>query len=894
MKNRFLLFITILLSIANLTFGGTTGKLTGKIIDKSTGEPLPFVNVLIEGTMLGAATDLNGNYVILNIPPGKYKVKARYVGYRTVVVENVIISIDLTTRQNFQLSPETIKLKEIVVNGSKELIRKDVTATEARVTASEIAKLPVASLSGVIQLQAGVTTGAGGDFHIRGGRSSEISYWVNGISITDAYDHSNGLEIDNNSVQELQVISGTFNAEYGQAMSGIINTVTKEGGQSYKGFMQIYSGGHLSNFTEVFPHINHFDPVQNYNFEANVGGPIPFTNKKATFFMDGRQEYRDGWLFGFNKYTTTGKKADGKAVGMNWSRTWLGQLNLSYWASKYFKFNLEGLFSKRNYQDYNHFFAWEPYGRPYKFSTSYNTTFTMTNTFSSSAFFTLRASWFKHKYQSYLYKNPYDPRYLAPDSLHTMSYAFTTKGTDLGRFFRSTDTYTVKFDFTSQVSQHHLMKVGSQVRKYRLNIDGYTLVPKRNSSGSPIVPFVPSIPGPTELNRELYTVKPLEMDAYIEDKIEYKNVIINVGVRLDYFDANSHTLVDPQDPNIYIPLRPGLDSLSLKQREPYFYKKTKPKWQVSPRLGVAYPISAEGVVRFSYGYFLQIPSFRYLYDQAAYKVPTSGTPGVVYGNPDLNAQKTIMYEIGFKQGFFNTYTMDVTAYYRDIRNWITAGTIIETMNGVPYSRYVNKDYANVKGITFNFSKRFSNHWSFNLNYTYQDAEGTNSRPEDAFNAQRSDQEPSLFLIPLDWDQRHLVNLNFYVGGASWGASLIARYGTGLPYTPSLTANVSERGITSGFTRNSRRRPSQFSMDLRLSKSFKVFNLNITTFLRIFNLLDNHVVVNVFSDTGSPDYTTVGKNVGYDPNRPNTVAQYLISPWNYGEPRRVQFGFEFSL
>jgi outer membrane receptor for ferrienterochelin and colicin len=891
---RMLIYLTVLLFTSTMLFAGTTGKLTGKVTDKETGEPLPFVNITIEGTMLGAATDMDGRYVILNIPPGRYTVKAQYIGYQTVVAENVLISVDLTTRQDFQLAPTTVKLGEVVVTGGKELIRKDVTATEARVTADEIKNLPVAELSDVLQLQAGVNRGAGGEFHIRGGRSSEIAYWVNGISITDAYDNSQGIDIDNSSVQELQVISGTFNAEYGQAMSGIVNTVTKEGGQTFHAFARVYSGDYVSNFTRVFPYIDHFDPVQNYSVQGNISGPVPGTAKRVTYFFNGRYNYADGYLYGFRKYSTTGEKLDGAPVPMNWSKRWLGQGNFSFYASKQIKFNWEILYSKKNYQDYNHFFKWEPDGNPFKFDNSYTSTFTMTHTFSSKSFYTVKAAIFDRQFKSYLYADPYDKRYLHPDSLHTVGYAFATKGTDLGRFFRETQTFVGKIDFTSQVSEHHLMKTGIEFRKHKINVDGYSLQPKLNPDGSPVEPFVPAIPKPDEQNREVYEADPIEGSAYIQDKIEYQDVIINVGLRFDYFDSRGNVLVDPTDPNIYLPLRPGLDSLTIEQRKPYFYKKASPKYQLSPRLGIAYPISANGVVRFSYGHFLQIPSFRYLFDNATYKVPLSGDPGTVYGNPDLNAQRTVMYEIGFKQEFENTYALDVTMFYRDIRNWITAGTIIETKNGVPYSRYVNKDYANVKGITLSFNKRFSNHFAFNLNYTYQVAEGSNSRPEEEFEAQRSSREPSLYLIPLDWDQRHLLNFNLYVGGDTWGASLLGRYGTGLPYTPQITQYFSDRGITSGFTRNSRRKPNQFSMDLRLQKSFKIKNVNLTTFLRVFNLLDTHIVVNVFADTGDPDYTTAGQNIGEDPRRPNTVQEYLISPWHYAPPRRVEFGVEFNM
>jgi len=422
--------------------------------------------------------------------------------------------------------------------------------------------------------------------------------------------------------------------------------------------------------------------------------------------------------------------------------------------------------------------------------------------------------------------------------------------------------------------------------------DDFNLEPLRinNVEADPFQPAVPNLDG---TNRTRYEAHPYEISAYLQDKIEFDDVIINIGLRFDYFDARGKVLVDPTDPNIFLPLRVDLRSLSVAEREPYFYKDAEPKNQISPRFGIAYPISANGVVHFSYGNFLQIPTFQYSYNNGQYKVGETGGPFGVYGNPDLKAQRTTMYEIGFRQEFFESLVADVTGFYRDIRNWITASAFFTTINGVAYSKYINKDYSNVKGITLTLSKRFTDNFSFDLNYTYTVAEGSNSSPEDEYFAQTGNNEPALFLTALDWDQRHLLNFNIYVGGIDWGSSLIARYGTGLPYTPSITQYTSDRGISSGLQENSRRRPAQFTLDLKLNKIFDVVRIQVNTFLYVFNLLDNRTVVNVFGDTGKADYTTEGQNIGDDPNRPNTVAEYLRYPYNYGAPREVQLGLEFS-
>ncbi|HSD64328.1 MAG TPA: TonB-dependent receptor, partial [Ignavibacteriaceae bacterium] len=190
MRKVLLLLLTTCTFFTSILFAGSTGKLTGHVIDKDTKEPLPFVNVLILGTNYGAATDLDGNYVILNIPPGNYSIKAQYVGYQAMVVENVKVSIDLTSTIDFQLSASAVQMQDVVVEGKQEMIKKDITSSQSLISSDQIQALPVTELNDVIQLQAGVTKDANGDFHIRGGRTSEISYWVNGISITDDYDNS--------------------------------------------------------------------------------------------------------------------------------------------------------------------------------------------------------------------------------------------------------------------------------------------------------------------------------------------------------------------------------------------------------------------------------------------------------------------------------------------------------------------------------------------------------------------------------------------------------------------------------------------------------------------------------------------------------------------------------
>lgn len=244
------LLLMCFLSITSVAGYAQSGKITGRILDSETGEPLFGATVGIQGTTTGAITDFDGQYLILNVAPGSYILEARYIGYATVVVQDVIVRTDLTTTQDFKLQPETFEGEEIVVVAERQAVIKDITSSEARVSSEEIKKLPVQEVSDIVQLQAGVNVGNNGAIHIRGGRASEVSYVVDGIRVTDNYDGSQGLRLENESIQELQVISGSFNAEHGQALSGIVNVVTKAGDNNFEASVRSWGRG-VSGYEQV-------------------------------------------------------------------------------------------------------------------------------------------------------------------------------------------------------------------------------------------------------------------------------------------------------------------------------------------------------------------------------------------------------------------------------------------------------------------------------------------------------------------------------------------------------------------------------------------------------------------------------------------------------------------
>ncbi len=195
---KFLLFAFILLT--NFSIIAQTGKITGTVTDATTGETLIGVNVMIEGTMFGAATDLDGFFVILNVTPGTYNLKASYIGFAPQTISNLRVNIGQTSEANFQLSDASIKTAEVVVIATTPIVQKDVASSGANLNAEEIRNLPVANVASVVGLQAGVEGGT-----IRGGSGDEVVYQVNGVAMRDGRDNSSYSNLSMTSVKQIHV-----------------------------------------------------------------------------------------------------------------------------------------------------------------------------------------------------------------------------------------------------------------------------------------------------------------------------------------------------------------------------------------------------------------------------------------------------------------------------------------------------------------------------------------------------------------------------------------------------------------------------------------------------------------------------------------------------------------
>ncbi|MCX6120646.1 MAG: TonB-dependent receptor [Ignavibacteriales bacterium] len=927
--------IVIVCLLSFKVYAGDSGKIAGRVVDALTKEPLAGANIIVVGTTRGTVVDLEGRYAILNLSPGTYSIRASALGYQAMEIANLRVSIDLTTVADFILTESAITTQAVVVMAERPLVQKDMTSSTAIVDSKKIEALPITSFQDVLALQAGVVAG-----HFRGGRSGEVTYLLDGIPMTDPNTGSAVINVNTNSIQEMQLVTGAFNAEYGNAMSGIVNIATKNGGNELKGNITAYSGGYVTSHSDIFTGLQKVNPFNSQWLEVSLNGPI--VSNDLFFYIDARHYYTAGNLFGIRKFNTfdiTNARAastadwniqetgDGATVPMAPYLEMYLQAKLTYKPSATFQISYNCILNNNRGKDYNFAFKYNPDGELSNFTKGYVNNLNITHTINSKTYYNVGASYFFHDYREYLDQSPFslsdlfnrrDPfnqDYVNTALLQAPEGTFVTGGTIMAHNVNNTGSYLVKFDITSQATDNHMIKGGLEFNKYQLFLHYINLqMPQGDINRDPVLDGKPFLEGPVvipsieSLNNQLYLHRPMQFSAYLQDKMEFKSLIVNFGVRFDWFHPDGQVLANPADPNVYWPLQPQyqdsviapgvtdttlLHQIAVQKRMGFWYKNATDKYQFSPRLGVSFPITDQGIIHFSYGLFFQMPSFYQLYQSPGYKLRIAGSTFLgTIGNPDLNPEQTTKGELGLQQQLSDDISIDITGYFNDIRN--LSGTLNEIIyvygGAAEYSKFVNTDFGFVRGLVISIDKRLANSWAATLDYTFQIAKGNASDPNAAVNLLNSGVLPETQLIPLDWDQLQTLNVTLsYANPSNWGASFNFRYGSGTPYTPQGLTNVGQ------LVYNSAIKPATYNLDARIYKDFKIGGKTLSLFLRIINLLDTKNPLNVYTDTGLPNVSLAEEQIiSTNPSqRISTVHDWYTNPTFYSEPRRVEFGTTIS-
>ena len=482
----------------SIGFAGVTGKIRGKVYDSETNEPLIGCNIIINQLSIGTATDFNGDFIIMNVKPGTYTISISMIGYSDYILNELQINSDLTTDIDVPMRISALEGATIVVNANNNKINKNLTSTTAIITSDKIDKLPINEVSDIISIQAGFVDG-----HLRGGRTGEVAYWVDGIPVTDQYDGNSVIDVSKDMVQEMQLISGAFNAEYGQAMSGILNIVTKEGNEDFGGSLDLYSGDFLSARNDIFMNVHSFNPLTTKNVSLNIHGKI---NKNIYYYINGRNIYYNGVHEGkkiynpesygvvmndlngdeifhilgtstvldsvLNIQTMNSRLMDiydenlvenmydslrsahqnplgnQNYISMDWNQKKYLQLNTIWKANDKTKIKFCLINDDVEYQDYDRMYKFNPDGNLLKNRIGITSLIQLKRIIDERSFLTFGITSFDKQYKHSAFD---DESLYVHDQMNDVldGYSFYVGGSNNSKFSRSTKTQTIKFDYTN-------------------------------------------------------------------------------------------------------------------------------------------------------------------------------------------------------------------------------------------------------------------------------------------------------------------------------------------------------------------------------------------------------------------------------------------------------------
>jgi len=957
---------------------GTTGKLAGNVVDEKK-QPLAGVNIRIEGLKLGAATDEKGDYFIIGIPAGIYTVRADLLGQAPYVAEHVQIVQDFTTTLNITMRTQAIQLGEVKVEAERPLLQRDATGTTRFISAQDIQNLPTRGYRDAAAQQTGVVNfrtnydnfSAVGAYLeaqnsptliVRGGRPNETAYYVDGFSQQDPLTGSSNTEISNNAIQEVVVLTGGFNPEYGRVMSGAVNVVTREGTSKYSGTVESVSdvlSGKWIGATKT-----------DYNiYDASLGGPVIPGSDKATFYVSGERRWQGDrqpasipGVFKDNSSFIPGFNGDFKPSDASSGWTFQGKLN--YQPTDHITVKAGGIGSADDWRQFINFYLFNLDHAPRYLDRSESYYVKYNQVLSKKTFFDLAVNYnlTQRKRGDGLAFDNLAPQYqvLGTDGagrqiIASQDGALVTPGgyfrtsnprfdINVPLFWNAGHVYDdylqrrseydgVTASVTSQATSHHQFKAGGDFQYHTLRFfehyfpsqlggdspnlvdwDGYGYnlnvtyrpVTIRDISGSDTT-FRVAL---SNANGGRDGAKhPKIWSLYVQDKYEQEGIVINGGLRYDYLNVDTPALLNPLRP--LDPFFTGSDTLG-----PQSLVSNKVYQRVSPRLGVAFPVTAQTIVRFNYGQFYQQPNLQDLYVSYRFlqhKVQTGGY-FVGFGNPNLRPEHTTAYEVGVAHEFGPNIRLDATAYYKDVKDLVEITTIASFPN--QFSSFRNRDFATIKGVDVGFKMRPINHLATELNYSLSYADGTGSVSQTQRNIAWTAAQPPKQTAPLDFDQRHkvAVSVNYSLGrgeGWTWRSShplentsvnVLWNLASGLPYTPSEVFNevtlAAVQLLPSGPI-NSRYGPWTNEIDVKATRGFGVGGLNLEAYVWVLNLLNTLNPVSVYSSSGSPNstgwltteqgqaYLQAAAAEGKDGQLLYELAQN--NPNYYSNPRLVRFG-----
>ncbi|MCD6374633.1 MAG: carboxypeptidase-like regulatory domain-containing protein [Caldisericaceae bacterium] len=957
-----IVFLLIVSGGISMISAATTGKIAGVVKDADTGEPLPGVNIFIKGTTLGSATDLEGNYFILNVPPGNYTVTAQMVGYATVNMENVRVNAGRTTIVNFSLKSELLQGEEITIVAEREVIPRDVASSQVTIVAKEAVETsPIGDFSNLIRLQAGIEAGPSPeDIVIRGGGGDQILMVVDGATLVDERRNRPILNLPLSAIESIDIITGGFNAKYGNVRSGMLRINTKEGTDKYSGYLDvrvspphykhfskdkywtqdwnIYAGPGSMDSSEYFIGWNKWTEQRNsdndpsnditpegarrlwewwhrpikygaegpadYLVEGSFGGPVPGL-KKTSFFFSGRRQFVTS-VIPYYKTSSESKLGRTRSSYM---------LKLTSRLTDKLKLSFSGLYgvqdwlgyrwgTSRNFIGLSYFdqheqlFKYSMDMSPY-IQTTQMYSLKLTHTLSPRTFYNFLVEYQNIDDERYWVERDTTPRfeYEPGKWIDGTPWGHSDVGTvqDQLAMYRTisgpavldsskTTTMHMKFDIESQVNKSNNVKAGFELNYTKLKEDIRWIERGRNQTD----------------NWQKWTVHPIRLAGYVQDKLEWEGMIANFGLRLDYVNANADYFTDPWSPYF---TSDKIDSIDFTPKE-----KSRGRINIQPRLGVSHPIGEHTKIYFNYGHFYSVPLNTQYYGVVLGGVGTHKLSTL--GNPNLKTPRTVAYELGYDQDLFNQILVHIAGYYKDVTNQVAQVRYHGKFGDVDYISFSNQNYADIYGFEVRVEKKYGRFLYAWLNYNWVKTKSGYIGFQDIYQdkrlpAIRYGAEPVEGIVRPSF--RGTLDLHTPLEyGQLWGG-----WALNVLYTWREGSKFYFDDDPSPDRKPNMQWVARSNMDLRVSKRFKIFGLEPEVYMIINNLF-NQKYLNRWAFTNEQwrDYLMSlkvpwgeGERKGHDRvgiyphDGKNQHVKIDVSPQNkwamFLYPRQFYFGLRFS-
>ena len=1053
MKRVIILLSLVLLPV--LIFAQTSGKLAG-VVRSADGAPLAGANVVLEGTTMGAATDEDGQYYILNVPVTHYSVRADYIGYQTNTINNIRVSVGLTTTVDFNLAVAAVEGEAVIVTAEKPLVVLDATTTTKIIDTEAIQSLPLRNLNQIIALQSGVVGNA-----VRGSRTTDNAYYVDGVLLKEGWT-GNALTagVSQRTVSEISLQQGGMSAEYGNANGGVMVVTSRPGGSKLnasaefltdigssspgKGVNDLYSYGHqIINFDVGGPigdNIRYYFNIENEKNEDSSPARItaPFADlheyrtltgaDSAYLFVDG--DIANGWNDDIMYYEEFIRNNQSNTDSLLWAarqtisnedfETPASWIDTTYVAGsdyerlygpkkgynnnrirfagnlvfdfKPFRIKIGALGYNFETHQYNPFGFYNQNSHWHLFnSDNYQTRETQqrvgyinaTYNISPKSYLKATASYTQYYLTDYNKHHKYDleaygkrttewgsPNYYFRDHgqnpLPLTSHALAASpGTQYFRIDeRWEDKLGLRTDYVAQIGKHELTAgleyYNTEIKWYRINAgpdEYYQQIAVVDTNFNGIVePFELTTGDVDEweftVYRNMYVDNlgfniygdeassynmddhsqapgnPINFRSYINDKLEYKDLVISLGLAYEYFNSNAYA---PDSDGDGIGDNDGFNQLHLtnnrvdrtgEKENSYKWEKVDAHSSWLPRIGFAFPVTDKTVFRAQYGNYMQnVPLQRlYLTDSDLSANLTQGnytnTP-----NPTLAPERTTSYEVGFTQQVGQFAALDVAGFYKEVRDYVLSENRYNAMydnSGLVWAQYQNGDFGTTTGFQFNLRMRRINGFLADLNYALMWARGTGTNANSNYYVNWLGQDASSYpsmINPLDFDQRHTASLLL-----DWrsqqregilsdaGVNAVFTFGSGQAYTPSvIESDIFGKGNMFPIAAvNSASLPAVMRLDLKVDKAIMLGGARLNVYALVLNALNFENANGVYAGTGLPGddgwLTTAqgqdwirGNEEAFNNANPNDYYLDMIQRANrYGIPRTVRFGVQVEL